>query len=164
MNIKETKGITLVALVLTVMLVILVAGISFQEGGNVIKQTELEGLRTNMLLMQAKSKEYVEKAIFNMGIDPDDTKKEEARNKIYVDEAKLEKAEKIPSKFNIGDNEICYWITEEALNSWGLNEVKLSEDERYLIKFDETNETAEVYATKGFDGKYSLTDINQIEL
>ena len=78
------------------------------------------------------------------------------RNKIYVDEAKLEKAEKIPSKFNIGDNEICYWITEEALNSWGLNEVKLSEDER--------NETAEVYYTKGFDGKYSLTDINQIEL
>ena len=166
MNIKESKGITLIALMITIIVIIIIARVSFEGGQNVIKKTKLEGIKTNMLLIQAKSKEYVEKAIFNMGINPnDESKKEAARQKIYVDEAGLEKAgDDIPTEFNITDSSICYWLTEEAQSKWGLNEVDLNEKEKYLIEFDEENETAEVYYTEGFDGKYSLTEINQIEL
>ena len=33
-----------------------------------------------------------------------------------------------------------------------------------MIKFDDTNLTVEVYNTKGYDGKYSLTEIDNLEI
>ncbi len=49
------------------------------------------------------------------------------------------------------------------MNAWGLDGLELEEGEYYLIKFDDTNATVEVYNTLGYDGKYSLTEIDSIE-
>ncbi len=162
---KNAKGVTLVALSITIIVLIIITGIGIYSGKDVIDATKLESLRTNMLLIQAKSKEYVEQATFEMGIDPDSSKKESVRDKVYSTDAKLEKAENdIPSEFGISDTSSCYWLTKEAQSQWGLEDIKLEKEEKYLIKFDEENEEVEVYNTLGFDGKYSLTDINQIKI
>jgi hypothetical protein len=117
-----------------------------------------------MLLIKAKAREYVEDADFKMGINPTDEKKIEVRNNVYVENAKLEKAELDDiSRFGITDDTTCYWLTSEAKNNWGLDNMELADDERYLIKFDEENLTVEVYNTNGYNGKYSLTEIEQIE-
>ena len=64
---KKNKGITMVALVITIVLLLILAGISIGTGGNIIKRTELENLKTGMLLIEVKGKEYVENANFNLG-------------------------------------------------------------------------------------------------
>lgn len=160
---KEEKGITMIALVITITIILILAGISLKGGKGAIKIAQIEELRTNMLLIQAKSKAYVEEATFKMGINPDEAKKIEVRDQVYVVEAQLEKANEVPAEFRITNLETCYWVTQNALEDWGLDRIQLAEDERYLIQFDEENETIEIYNTLGYDGKYSLTEVDEIE-
>ena len=157
----KNKGITLVALTITIIILLIIAGISISAGGNMIKKANLEGLKTNMMLIQAKAKQYVEEANFKMGKNPDDARKQSVRQEIYEDKAKLSSdINSIATEFDKSD---CYLLTKESFNEWGLNKIELEENEYYFVKFNEQDLTIEVYNTPGFNGKYSLTDIDQIE-
>ncbi len=162
---NKNKGITLITLTITVVVLIILAGIAISSGGNVIRKAKLEELKTNMLLIQAKAKSYVEEATFKMGINPNEEKKIEVRQEIYESEtgAQLEKAETIPTEFAIEDSTTCYWLTPATQEKWGLNKIEIEENEKYLIQFDETNLAVEVYNTKGYEGKYSLKEIDNIQ-
>ncbi len=160
---SRNKGITLISLVITIIILLIIAGIAVYSGKEMIQKANLEELKTNMLLIEAKAKEYVEKANFKMGINPDDNKKSIVREEVYVTSAKLKPAsESMPDNTKIPVSE-CYVLTEETLNEWGLNKIELDKDEKYLVKFDENNLQVEVYNTKGYNEKYSLTDIEEIE-
>lgn len=163
MQIRNEKGITLVALAVTIIVLLILASIGINYGRDTIKKAQLEELRTNMLLIEAKAKEYVEEANFKMGISPDDAKKAEVRQEVYVDTAKLQPATNIsaPSGIPVKD---CYVVTQETMDLWGLDDMELEDGENYLIKFDDTNATVEIYNTLGYDGKYSLTDIDNLEV
>ena len=50
------------------------------------------------------------------------------------------------------------------MSLWGLEDLNLEDGENYLIKFDDTNMNVEVYNTVGYDGKYSLTEIDNLEV
>ena len=162
---KREEGITLVALSITIIVMIILAGIGIYGGTDIIKEAKLEELKTNMLLIQAKAREYVEDATFKMGMNPDEPKKTSVRNEVYIENAKLQKAtdSEIPSSFGITDTTTCYWLTSETQTNWGLGKMKLENDEKYLIQFNETDVTVEVYNTKGYQGNYSLTAIDQIK-
>lgn len=164
----KEKGITLVSLTITIIVLIIIAGISFSVGNNMVKKASLEELKTNMLLIQAKAKEYVEEVNFKIGKSTDDTSRiNQVRQEIYEGKAKLEVASsEVKSKINIaGDN--VYVFKPETYDEWGLNKIKLEDDEDYVVEFNEENMKVEVYNTLGYkDGnsyKYSLTDINNIE-
>lgn len=162
MEIKNrTNGVTLIVLTITIVILLILAGIVLYYGKDTIKMAQIEELKTNMLLIQAKAREYVEDANFKMGINPDEEKKANVRNEVYVTNAKLKKVEegKVPSDFGITDITTCYWLTPEAQSSWGLDKIKLVENEKYLIQFDENNVTVEIYNTQGYEGNYSLTAI-----
>lgn len=162
---KKTKGVTLISLVITVIVLLIITGISIYSGKEIIKKAKLEELKTNMLLIKAKAKEYVEEANFKMGINPDDNKKSEVRAEVYINTAKLESAADMTLNDNIPTAE-CYKLTAEAIEVWGLNEIEIDEGEYYLIQFKDTENTnlsVEIYNTKGYEGKYSLTEIEQIE-
>ena len=167
---KSSKGVTLIALVTTIAVMIIIASITIYEGKELIQQAELEELRTNMPLIQAKSMEYVEQANFQMGINPSEKteeQKEQIREEVYgkalSEGAQLKKATNdIPPELGITDTSTCYWLTLEAQKIWGLEKIKLENNEEYLIKFNEKEETVEVYNTKGYKGKYSLTEINNL--
>ena len=90
--IEKNNGVTLLALVITIVVLLIIAGITVYEGKETINRAKLEELRTNMLLIQAKSKEYVEEANFKIGKSTDETKIAEIRKAIYETEAKLEPA------------------------------------------------------------------------
>lgn len=158
----QMKGITLISLVITIIVLLIIAGISVYSGKETIEKAQLESLRTNMLLIQAKAKEYVEEANFKMGISPDDAKKATVREEVYEGEAKLQKATNVtaPESIPVAD---CYKVTEETLNDWGLDKIEIKAEEYYLIQFDDTNATVEIYNTKGYNGSYSLTEIDAIE-
>lgn len=157
---RKTKGITFVILVLLIL-----TGIEIYNGINMIRGTKLEELKTNMLYLEAKARQCVEDATFKMGKSPDDAKKESVRNEVYIENAKLQKVGEgeVPSNFSIEDTSTCYWLTAEAKDNWGLNELTLRNGERYLIQFDEVNVTVEIYSTIGYNGQYSLSALGQIK-
>ena len=165
MQIKENKGITLVALVITIAVLIILAGISVYTGRDTIRQAKVEGLKTNMLLIEAKAKGLVEEANFKIGLTTAadySTKQQTVRQELYVDTAKMKKVDNAPSGIPQDGN--LYEVTTETLAYWGLDDVELEGDEKYLVKLDDVNTTVEVYNTLGYNGKYSLTDINNIEI
>lgn len=162
---KDNKGITIVALVIAVIILVIIASISLYAGKEMIKTTNLEALKTNMLMIQAKAREYVEEVSFKMGPTPDEAKRPEVRTEVYETNAKLQKASEagkdMPSEIPT-DN--CYYVTPETLEMWGLNKIELEDGEAYFVKFDETNLSVEVYNNIGFNNVYSLTEIDKIEL
>lgn len=161
MIIKE-KGVTLISLAITVIVLMIIAGVTVFSGKETIKEAKLEQLKTNMLMIEVKARQYVEEANFKAGISPDESKLETVRQEVYG-EAFLEKATSIEATSEIPVEE-CYVVTEKTLELWKLSKMEIEENEYYLIKFDETNTTVEIYNTLGFEGKYSLTDIEKIEL
>ena len=161
MNSEDNRGITLVALVVTIIVLLILAGIGINTGISSMEKVKLEELKTNMLLIEAKARECVEEANFRMGGSTEETVVDAVRTEIYEVNNKLEKADSTnvpnnPGKIDLTD---CYVITQETFDLWGLNKIKLSEDEKYLVKFNESRIEVEVYNTKGYDGKYSLTQI-----
>ena len=161
---NKVEGVTLVALTITVVVLIIIAGISFYSGRETIQKAKLEDLKTNMLLIQAKAREYVEEVNFKMGIGTEEQKNERkvtARQEVYEQQQGLQKASNVPDY--ITDADSCYELTQETQEKWGLTKMELGKDERYLIQFDETNIRVEIYNTKGYDGRYSLTEIDGLE-
>ena len=63
---KKNRGITMVALVITIVVLLIIAGISIGAGNNAIKNSKLENLKTNMLLIEVKAKEQIENAKFRL--------------------------------------------------------------------------------------------------
>ncbi len=165
MNRKE-RGVTLVALVITVVVLLIIASIAVYSGSETVRKAKLEELRTNMLLIEAKAKGLVEEVNFKIGLTkPEDegyaVKKEEAENEVYKG-AGLEEATGVSAPSAIPVSE-CYKVTDATLQNWGLEDMEKEEGEEYLIKFDDVNATVEVYNTLGYNGKYSLTEIDSIE-
>lgn len=165
MKVRKENAITLISLAITVIVILIISSVATYSGKEIIRKGKLEELRTNMLLIQAKAKEYVEDANFKMGLAPDETRKEEVRTSVYVDGAKLEKVN--AQEYGIDNSSVCYKVTKETLNIWGLDKIELKDNEDYLIAFDDENATVEIYNTKGFvddngDTRNSLTDIEEI--
>lgn len=167
MKIKEDKGVTLVALTIMIIVLLIIAGIGIYSGKNIIQEANLEALRTNMLLIEAKARGIVEEANFQLG--PESQKESELgtiRNNLYVNENKLQPLSSsgitVPSGIPTGDN--AYVFTEETASLWALENVysELEEGENYIIVFDEKAATVEIYNTMGYQGHYSLTEIDGI--
>ena len=169
MKVRYNNGVTLVALAITILVMIIIASIGVYAGTETIQRANLESKKTNMLLIQGKAKEYVEKVNYRFGVMPEDLTEEQKnsiRSEIYENEGKLQKVVDagitIPD-FNIDINK-CYYVTSETLEIMGLNKISLDKNEKYYVEFDEENIKVEVYSTNGFQGKYSLTDIDNIKL
>lgn len=174
---KNEKGITLVVLTITIIILLILAGITVYTGKDSIQKANLEGLKTNMLLIETKAREYVENASFDLGIDPQNATEEmktNAKNELNgEDKGTLVTSDDaiVKNLLNIGikqediDNGKVYKLTTENLEKMGINEVESNDEEGwYVIVYNIDDTTAEIYHTIGYQGKYSLTDIEQIEL
>ena len=158
------KGISLIVLVITIIILIVLASITFEYGKTSINNAKLETLKTNMLLIKAKAMEYVEQANFKAG--PSNSYKD------LEDNLKTEIAQELKGTPDSGsyvyitlqDGQYLYDVTNE-LENMGIKDVNLASGEKYLVRYDVRNATVEVYNTKGFDingtMKYSLTELQQ---
>ena len=178
---KENKGVTMISLVVIIALLTIIAGISIGQGSKVIKSSQLENLKTNMLLIKVKAKEYVENANFKLGTNFESATDKETR----ITNAKAElKGEEITdssifsSGMNINQetitNDNANYIYYYKLNTTNLEDMGVSKVESdasngwYIIKYDVKNMEVEIYNTKGFemDGTkyYSLTELQSVNL
>ena len=160
---KNEVGITLVALVITIIILLILASITIYSGKESIKKAQLESLKTNMLLIKAKAKEYVEQASFKNGVNKSEIS-EEAKNELKGKEANASDYSK--QNITINGGEILYKLTSDNLKEMGLKDVKLGSNEEYLVKYNIKDVTVEVYNTSGYENNgttvYSLSELEKI--
>ena len=174
---NNQKGVTLITLIVTVIVLAILAGITIYTGKNSITRANLEGLKTNMLLIQTKAKEYVENASFELGVNPDSaTMYETAKTYLsgedkgtnmtdITDENQINAVKSIGiSDGDIRDGKV-YILSTSNIENMGIHDVESNNDAGwYVIVYDLNNTTAEIYNTRGYDGKYALKDIENIQL
>ena len=57
---KEQEGITLIALIITIIVLLIITSISIVIGTDLVNTSKAENIETNMLTIKAKAKEYME--------------------------------------------------------------------------------------------------------
>ena len=181
---KKNNGITMVALVITVIILLILSGISINAGSNIITKSKLENIKTDMMLIKVKGKEYVENANFNLGTsfekltdeNEKNTRLENAKTKLKGTE--IENIENLDSKLSITsdkfkeekENMIYYYkLSTQDLEDMGIENVKSDEKNgEYIIKYDIKNIEIEIYNTQGFKNEdkyyYSLSELESLEL
>lgn len=178
---KNDKGITMVALIITIVILLILSGISINAGNNIIEQSELENIKTNMLLIKVKGKEYVENANFKLGTNFESATDKEGRITAAKGELKGEEITDISifnENINISQEQLStdntnyiyyYKLTTQNLADIGLPNV-ISDEKNgwYIIKYDIKNVESEVYNTQGFEKEestyYSLNELQNIEI
>ena len=129
-----------------------------------VEENRLQDLRTNMLLIQAETKKDLEEVCFQTANL--DAKKEEDLAKI--NEIKKEKLkgtivqesevkDSIPQEITIDEN--CYYLDETNLNEIGVKDLNPEKYGYFIVKYNFENITVEVINTKGYEGKYTLTQL-----
>ena len=56
----------------------------------------------------------------------------------------------------------CYYLDKNTLENMGLNNIEVTQDNFFFVIFDEQDISVEVYNSKGYEGVYSLTQIQEL--
>ena len=180
---KNNKGITLIALVITIIVMLIIASIAIYYGTEEIEKANIENVRTNMLLINAKAKEYCEEANFKLGTGNAPEGGEELATYLepginYLtnqneDEGKPALANNVnASDYSYIDGAKYQFIfklnNDDSLVKMGLK--SMENPDKYIMAFNIISNEVEIFYTEGVktevDGNevtyYSLTDIENI--
>lgn len=135
--IQSSKGITIVALILTIAVLMILASVTIYAGDNIIKQAKLQNINTNMMLIQAKVKTISEQAKFNK-----DTSN--YKGNMISSVIGNKKIDNLVSNGIIEDVTKYYLLSQNDLNSMGLEKINI--EDGYIINY----ETEEIIYVKGF--------------
>lgn len=163
MNVRKEKGITLTALVLTIIIITILTSVSVYTGTNLIREANLQSINTNMLQIQIKVKSIEEKVEFN-----NDDGEEYVGEKLSDDEA-TELIAKVNSTYVVIDDydaetDKYYKLKNEDLVNLGLQAIQEDEDYTYVVNY----RSNEVIYTKGFKANdqkihYALSDMVNLD-
>lgn len=141
---NNEKGITLIALIITAIIMSMLIGVGIYYGREAINTAKLEDKKTDMISIKTKAKILAEEYNFN----------EDVANKMGV---KIENSFE-QSKFG-ASGELYKW-DRNTLDQQGLN---LIEADVYYVKYDFDNpNNTEVYYIEGYNEKYSLTQLQDL--
>lgn len=131
---KSQKGVTIIALVITIVILFIMASIAINEGSNLIDQAKAQTHETNMLSIEAKVKGYAEdiEAIVWTKNDSEKQKEREKKFKEYgleITTISSEIQNAIPDNY-------AYEITDEGLKKMSLSDII---GKRYIVIFDKNN-------------------------
>lgn len=177
---KNNKGITLVSLVITVIVMLILALVVVNIGRESIDKANLQNIKTNMLLIEAKVKEYVENANYELGVKPEEATDEMKTKATSMIEGegkgtKVTKDDEIYTTLtSIGvdqqalDAGTIYKLSTDDLSKMGIKGVTSDDKEGwYIVAYDIANNSVKIYNTEGIktEGntiKYGLDDIRDL--
>lgn len=139
---KNEKGITLVTLVVTVIVLLIIVSIGAYEGKNIIEKANIQTLETNMLSIKTKAKEYAENVDAEVWVYEGEekiNKTKEAFAKYNMEQTTIEN-ENIQEQITI-QNIVAYKVSMETLKLMGVED-NIEEDleyGEYLIVYDAEN-------------------------
>ena len=127
-------------------------------------ETKLQDLRTDMLLIQAETKKDLEEIRFQT-VNLDSNKEEDFEKIKQIRQECLKGTpvqetdilNNIPTEISIDEN--CYYLDESILKDIGVKETDSEKYGYYIVKYDFDNTTTEVMNTKGYEGQYTLTQL-----
>ncbi len=163
-NLKNNKGITLVALVITIIILLIIASISVYEGKKLIKQAKIQTLETNLLAIRAKAKEYGENvAAKNWAVKEEEkqTKNEEEFSNTYKFAAFN------ATGYSWYDSSYVYFsLNKAAFDNMELTDIYDDDDTEYIVGYNSTDlSKLEVIYKNGVTYNniiyYTLTDLQQ---
>ncbi len=161
---EKQKGVATPVLIIGIVIIIAIASLIIHYVENIVEKNRLQDLRTNMLLIQAETKKDLEEVCFQtVNLD---AKKEEDLTKIneikkenlkgiLVQDSEIKNS--IPQEVTIDEN--CYYLDETILNEMGIKDLNSETYGYFIVKYDFTNIAVEVINTKGYEGKYTLTQL-----
>lgn len=144
MNLKKENGITIVALVIAVVLMLIVVGVAVNYGTDSINKANLEDIKTNMISIKTRAKiiadHYNIKDIENLV------------GSVITDEE--------AQKLGITNSEQLRKWSSSDLSNQGLTTI---EGDKYVVYYNlENPSSSEVYYLEGYEGKYSLSELKDL--
>jgi len=146
---QNQKGITIVGLLITVIVIVTIAGVCIYTGRDILEEAKLEQLKTNMLLIQAKCHSIQDKVTANE-LKPEDYKGDKINDTDFLSDDDY-------SKYLITKSDDDKWrslTADNIKNDIGLGEIAVNNGD-YLVNYND----GEVIYTPGYNGKYTLTQI-----
>lgn len=124
-NLKNHNGITMLALVITVIILLIISGIALTSGSKITEKTRAENIVTNMISIKAKTKvclEEVNSQTWNLDID---RKKAKLVSEPYYFKviANDESIQELVDENIKKDGCTCYEITQATLDYMNLDEI-----------------------------------------
>ena len=167
LNIKNNKGITLMALVITIIIILILASITVNQGYGLIKEAKIQNLETNLLAIRAKAKEYGENVDAKNWAEEDETEKQNKNEEEFINTYKLNLFDASGKAWD--DPEYTYYsLDKESFDNMDLSEIYDDNDEEYIIgyKTSDLSEIEIIYA-EGIEYNdktiYSLTELQNEE-
>ena len=149
MNLKEERGITIVTLIITVILMIILVGVAVNYGTDSINKANLEDIKTDMISIKTRAKIVAEQYNFK--------DIENLVGSTITDEeaAKLNLTE----QWEENEGKILKWRSSD-LSTQGLSTI---EGDKYVVHYNlENPSSSEVYYLEGYEGKYSLSELKDL--
>lgn len=144
MNLRKEKGITLVALVITIILMMILVGVTIHFSTDAIKKANLEDIKTDMISIKTRAKIVVEQYNF---------KDIESLVGSTITDTEAQKLGLTNS------DKILKWSSEDLKNQ---NLTSIDGD-KYVVLYDvDDPNNCEIYFLEGYEGKYSLTDLQNL--
>ncbi len=171
MNLKVENGITIIALIITIILMLILAGVGMHFGSGALDKAKLEDIKTEMLSIKPKAKIVADKYNFKdienlVGTPLDQNADQEGiQTSAYKISDELnaifnEKNEEGKAKIDV--SKLYVW-TKEDLNSQGLNTIDVDENKFYIVYYNLKDANAcEVYYSQGIQGQYSLNALQDM--
>ena len=165
---RNESGKSIVILIILTILVIIGVAVVINYAKEMVAETKIQDLRTNMLLMQAEVKKGLEEVCFQtVNLEEskeDDLTKINEIKKEHLDGTKLSEApvevqEAVKNVPNVEFNDNCYYLDETTLTEIGIKKIDTNEFGYFIVKYDFAKAGIEVINTKGYDGNYTLTQI-----
>jgi len=125
---KNKKGITLVSIIITIIVMIILAGIGIATS-DIIGRAYTQKITSNMILIQTKVKILMEKASFNQ-----DTSTYYLGRKLKDQPNKSQIAGQALSASEL-EEDTLYVYDKETLESMGLEGIELYNDQVYIINY-----------------------------
>lgn len=168
---KSQAGKTFIKLMIAIIIIAIIVIVGIYYSKNMIQKTQLQDFKTNMLLIQVKAKEVLEQVSFEKNkINNNDITLETLKEQYLVGTPLTsEMLESFPQQvkelINSENLSEYYYFTTEQLNELGINNAKSDgEDGYYIVRYImDTDASVEVINTKGYEGNYTIEQIELLE-
>ena len=160
-KLNEQKGITLMALVITVIIILIIGGISITKGSDLIEKSKVETIETNMLTIKAKAKEYAENVdALNWKVKDEDkaSKNIEAFKKYKMEETTQTGSWKEKEGYTYYD------LSKDTLDMMALGDL-WNENSRYVVGISDDFEVEIIYVpgvTYKNNTYYKLSELTNV--
>lgn len=161
MKIKNENGITLIALVITVVVLGILAGVAVQEFGGILDQVNKETVSTDLLLVQAKAKVLNEKSSF----DKDESLLKGQKLSEITGNAEIDnlKSKGVISETEENYNQYYVW-DKTVVDELEIGIEKMKDSDFFIVNYA----TEEVIYPKGYKDSegntyYKLSEISALE-